>query len=321
MPELADNKWSTESRAPDPPAGEIHRGSEGVSAEVLGRRHGAFRRAAAAVRMRARARSRRARSGRLTTWCSTCIPELFAWGLLVVPKDLQARRAASRGGLPARAQRPPAQSARWRQKRLQQCRRRARGARIHHLRAAQSLSRRRPLPLARSQGEHGARRRSSRSSSRSTIRSCAGSGRCHSWTRSASASTASATAARRRCACRRSSKATALSICSGDFNQWTRKVASTDEPFSFMRTIEWEMPYWNLGHTFDYAEMAYLMVPRPFMVERGHHDRVGRDQWVAHEYAKVRWLYAQLGLADRTRDRVLPRRPRDARRRHVRLPP
>lgn len=90
-----------------------------------------------------------------------------------------------------------------------------------------------------------------------------------------------------------------LSICSGDFNQWTRKVAATDQPFSFMRSIEWEMPYWNLGNTFDYAEMTYLMAPRPFMVERGHLDRVGRDQWVAHEFAKVRWLYAQLGLADR----------------------
>ncbi len=67
-----------------------------------------------------------------------------------------------------------------------------------------------------------------------------------------------------------------------------------------MRTIEWEMPYWNLGHTFDYAEMAYLMIPRPFMVERGHLDLVGRDHWVAHEYAKVRWLYDQLGLGDRT---------------------
>ena len=91
-----------------------------------------------------------------------------------------------------------------------------------------------------------------------------------------------------------------LSICSGDFNQWTRKVAATGEPFSFMRTIEWEMPCWNLGHTFDYAEMAYLIFPRPFMVERGHRDLVGRDEWVAHEYAKVRWLYAQLGLAGRT---------------------
>jgi hypothetical protein len=92
----------------------------------------------------------------------------------------------------------------------------------------------------------------------------------------------------------------ALSICSGDFNNWTRKVASTDQPFSFMFTIEWEMPYFNLGQTFDYAEMAYLMAPRPFMVERGHHDHVGRDQWVAHEYAKLRWLYTQFGLVDKT---------------------
>ena len=66
-----------------------------------------------------------------------------------------------------------------------------------------------------------------------------------------------------------------LSICSGDFNNWTEKVAATDQRFSFMYTIEWEMPYFNMGSTFDYAEMAYLMVPRPFMVERGHHDRVG----------------------------------------------
>ena len=91
-----------------------------------------------------------------------------------------------------------------------------------------------------------------------------------------------------------------LSICSGDFNQWTRKVAATDFPRGFMTSIEWEMPYWNLGHTFDYAEMAYLVFPRPFMAERGHHDLVSVDHWVAHEYAKVRWLYAQFGMADRT---------------------
>ena len=92
-----------------------------------------------------------------------------------------------------------------------------------------------------------------------------------------------------------------LSICSGDFNQWTRKVASTDQPFSFMYTIEWEMPYFNLGSTFDYAEMAYLIFPRPFMVERGRHDIVGRDWWVAYEYAKVSRLYTLLSLPDLTR--------------------
>jgi dienelactone hydrolase len=92
----------------------------------------------------------------------------------------------------------------------------------------------------------------------------------------------------------------ALSICSGDFNDWARKVASVDNDYSFMYSIEWEMPYFDLGSTFNYAEMAYLMVPRPFMVERGHHDGVAPDEWVAAEYSKVRWLYSQLGLADRT---------------------
>ncbi|MEC5125894.1 hypothetical protein VSU19_03980 [Verrucomicrobiales bacterium BCK34] len=91
-----------------------------------------------------------------------------------------------------------------------------------------------------------------------------------------------------------------LSICSGDFNQWTRKVADPDYPNSFMQSIEWEMPYWNMGNLFDYSEIAALIFPRPFYVERGHHDGVATDEWVAHEYAKVRWLYAQYGLADRT---------------------
>lgn len=50
------------------------------------------------------------------------------------------------------------------------------------------------------------------------------------------------------------------------------------------------MTYFNLGSTFDYSEMAYLIFPRPFMVERRHHDLVGQDRWVAYEYAKVKWL-------------------------------
>ncbi|HEY5914107.1 MAG TPA: dienelactone hydrolase family protein [Verrucomicrobiae bacterium] len=91
-----------------------------------------------------------------------------------------------------------------------------------------------------------------------------------------------------------------LSICSGDFNDWVRKNASTDASLSYMFTGEYEMPEWNLGHTFNYAEMAALIAPRPFMVERGHNDGVGLDEWVAYEYAKVRRLYDSLDLGDRT---------------------
>jgi hypothetical protein len=63
---------------------------------------------------------------------------------------------------------------------------------------------------------------------------------------------------------------------------------------------EYEMPEFNLGHTMVYAEMAALIAPRPFMVERGHDDGVGIDEWVAYEYAKVRRLYDKLGIGDRT---------------------
>lgn len=91
-----------------------------------------------------------------------------------------------------------------------------------------------------------------------------------------------------------------LSICSGDFNDWTRKVASTDDRHSFMFTDEWEMPYFNMGSTFSYAELSWLMFPRPFMAERGHHDGVAPDTWVAHEFARTRWLYDIFGMPERT---------------------
>ncbi len=92
----------------------------------------------------------------------------------------------------------------------------------------------------------------------------------------------------------------ALSICSGDFNDWVRKNVSVDFNASYMFTGEWEIFEWDLAHTFNYAEMGYLIFPRPFMVERGHRDGVGIDPWVAYEYAKIRQVYDELGLGDRT---------------------
>ena len=91
-----------------------------------------------------------------------------------------------------------------------------------------------------------------------------------------------------------------LSICSADFNDWVKKNVTTESPYSYMFVQEYELPEFNLGHTFNYAEMAGLIAPRPFMVERGHHDGVAPDEWVAYEYAKVRRLYAYLGIPDRT---------------------
>lgn len=92
----------------------------------------------------------------------------------------------------------------------------------------------------------------------------------------------------------------ALSICSGDFNEWIWKVSRADAPFTYCFTREYEVPEFNLGNTFNHSDMANLMSPRPFMVERGHNDPVSTDAWVAYEYAKVKRHYDLLGLYDRT---------------------
>lgn len=90
-----------------------------------------------------------------------------------------------------------------------------------------------------------------------------------------------------------------LSICSGDFNEWTWKCTSLELRSGYPGTHEYEMFEWNLGNTFGYAEMAALIAPRPFMVERGHRDGVGIDEWVAYEYAKVQRMYADLKIPDK----------------------
>ena len=91
-----------------------------------------------------------------------------------------------------------------------------------------------------------------------------------------------------------------LSICSADFNEWVDKNASTRNPHSYVNSGEYEIFEWDLGSTFNYAEMAGLIAPRPFMVERGHYDGVSSDETVGWEFAKVRFLYqGKLKLKDR----------------------
>ena len=93
-----------------------------------------------------------------------------------------------------------------------------------------------------------------------------------------------------------------LSICSADFNEWVWKNASSRSPYSYVWSGEYEIFEFDLGSTFNYAEMAALIAPRPFMVERGHFDGVAPDETVAYEFAKVCNLYdARLDLATAAR--------------------
>ena len=91
-----------------------------------------------------------------------------------------------------------------------------------------------------------------------------------------------------------------LSICSGDFNEWVWKNAATWSTYSYMSRGEYEIFEFDLGSTFNYAEMSRLICPRPFMVERGHFDGCAPDEAVAYEFAKTQRHYDLLGLEDRT---------------------
>jgi hypothetical protein len=58
-----------------------------------------------------------------------------------------------------------------------------------------------------------------------------------------------------------------------------------------MLTQEYDMLEFDFANVVNYSDLANLMAPRPFMVERGHNDPVSTDEWVAYEYAKVRRFY------------------------------
>jgi len=93
----------------------------------------------------------------------------------------------------------------------------------------------------------------------------------------------------------------ALTIVSADFNDGVRIICRDDVTTTFMFDDEYSIITYNLGNTFNYSEMAKLMCPRPYMVERGHDDGPGLDPWVGYEYAKVRYHYDKLEIGDRTR--------------------
>ncbi len=91
-----------------------------------------------------------------------------------------------------------------------------------------------------------------------------------------------------------------LSICSADFNEWVVKCTNTDRQYSYMFTVEYDMYEWDLASRFNYAEMANLIAPRPFLIERGHFDGVGPDDWIGYEFGKVKRTYDLLGVGDKT---------------------
>ncbi|HEY6271568.1 MAG TPA: hypothetical protein VIX19_06180 [Terriglobales bacterium] len=63
---------------------------------------------------------------------------------------------------------------------------------------------------------------------------------------------------------------------------------------------EHDMYEFDFANVVNGAELVKLIAPRPFMVERGHDDAVASDEWVAYEHARVRRLYAEMGISQNT---------------------
>ena len=154
MPELAERRWSTERRHPIHSVEKFAEGTRAFREQFYTEAMGRFDEPL----LPPNARTRQVLDTEKWTAYDVVLdvfPDVFAWGVLVVPKDLRPgeRRPVvvcqhGRNGLPR-------DTIDARLVRLQRLRRPAGGARLHHLRTAQSVPRRRPLPLAQPQGEHG----------------------------------------------------------------------------------------------------------------------------------------------------------------------
>ena len=55
-----------------------------------------------------------------------------------------------------------------------------------------------------------------------------------------------------------------LSICSADYNEWIWKNVTTRHTYSYLGTGEYEMFEFDLGNTFNYAELAALVPRQPY---------------------------------------------------------
>jgi dienelactone hydrolase len=94
-------------------------------------------------------------------------------------------------------------------------------------------------------------------------------------------------------------------VVSGWFNDRTRKVAeskSEDNPTPFItRTHRSEYYLSDLLDRFGDAELAWMIAPRPLMIEAGTRDNSVNINFAREEFKRVQNVYARLGIADKAK--------------------
>jgi dienelactone hydrolase len=93
-------------------------------------------------------------------------------------------------------------------------------------------------------------------------------------------------------------------VVSGWFNDRTKKLLepANKEGIYFITTIHREEYYFpDLLNRFSDAEMAWMVAPRPLMIENGTRDPAVLWQDAREEFRKVEQVYQRLGVSDRAR--------------------
>lgn len=91
----------------------------------------------------------------------------------------------------------------------------------------------------------------------------------------------------------------AVTICSGNFNDWRTKITSDELNTSYLRHPDEDMYFWNALHRFTHPELIVMTAPRPFCIEFGTRDGITTPEWTAYGWKQTKELYDHIGMRDR----------------------
>ncbi len=91
----------------------------------------------------------------------------------------------------------------------------------------------------------------------------------------------------------------AVSIVSGNFNDWQSKITSDERNTSYLRHPDEDMYTWNCLNRFTHPELIAMMIPRPVAVEYGNKDGITTPKWTADAWKQTATIRDHLGQTDR----------------------
>jgi cephalosporin-C deacetylase-like acetyl esterase len=91
----------------------------------------------------------------------------------------------------------------------------------------------------------------------------------------------------------------AVSIVSGNFNDWRTKITSDELNTSYLRHPDEDMYSWNCLNRFTHPELIAMMLPRPVCIEYGNRDAITTPEWTARAWKQTEIIRDHLGQTDR----------------------